>query len=199
MNPLATKRLARCRSQSRRPAGAALVIGLLLLTVITVLATSVIAIASLELQMTGNEQYQEQAFRAAEAGIEQAIAAGAFTTDLAAIMAKYAAPTSTEPTPLRGTGTPIAGCPDPQDAVSGPCEYFLRFDHATGPTAIPGAESNPGTDLRAYHFVIDSFGVAARGAFSHQIQGLYIVGASRDDLTSPPVRTDWRQRGVDPE
>jgi len=197
MNPRSATRPARRGTPARRPEGAALVIGLLLLAVITVLAISVISTASLELQMTGNEQYQEQAFRAAEAGIEQAIAAGDFTTDLAAIADRYAAPTSTAPIPQRGTGTPIAGCSDPPDGALGPCEYFLRFDHATGPTAIPGDGPTLATDLRAYHFVVDSFGVAGRGAWSHQIQGFYIVAPSPDELTSPPVRTDWRQRGID--
>ena len=182
---------------ARRPAGAALVIGLLLLAVITVLAISVISTASLELQMTGNEQSQEQAFRAAEAGIEQAIASGGFTTDPAAITGQYSAPTSAAPVPQRGTGTPIAGCPDPSDAAGGPCEYFLRFDHATGPTAIPGGETSLSTGLLAYHFVVDSFGVAGRGAYSHQIQGFYVVAPNPGELTSPPVRTDWRQRGID--
>lgn len=182
---------------ARRPAGAALVIGLLLLAVITVLAVSVISTASLELQMTGNEQYQEQAFRAAEAGIEQAIAAGNFTTDPAAIAGRYAAPMSTAPIPQRGTGTPIAGCPDAADPAGGPCEYFLRFDHATGPTAIPGGEPTQSTGLLAYHFVVDSFGVAGRGAYSHQIQGFYVVAPNPGELTDTPVRTDWRQRGID--
>jgi hypothetical protein len=184
---------------AHRPAGAALVIGLLLLTVITVLAISVISTASLELQMTGNEQYQEQAFRAAEAGIEQAIAAGVFDTDPAAIATQYTAPTSIAPIPQRGAGTPIAGCPELPGATPGPCEYFLRFDHATGPTAIPGAVPAIATGLRAYHFVVDSFGVAGRGAQSHQVQGFYIVGASADELSGPPVRTDWYERGIDPE
>ena len=182
---------------ARRTAGAALVIGLLLLAVITLLAVSVISTASLELRMTGNEQYQEQAFRAAEAGIEQAIAAGNFTTDPAAIAGRYAAPMSTAPIPQRGTGTPIAGCADAADPAGGPCEYFLRFDHATGPTAVPGGEPTMSTGLRAYHFVVDSFGVAGRGAYSHQIQGFYIVAPNPDELTGPLVRTDWRQRGID--
>lgn len=184
---------------ARRPTGAALVIGLLLLAVITVLAISVITTASLELQMAGNEQFQEQAFRAAEAGIEQAIAAGDFTTELAAITAQYHDPTSHEPIPQRGSGTPIEGCAGPPDATAGPCEYFLRFDHATGATPIPGVESSPGTELRAYHFVIDSFGVAGRGARSHQVQGFYIAGATPDDLAGPPVRTYWQARGIDSE
>ena len=197
MSPRPATRPTRRGAPARRPQGAALVIGLLLLTVITVLAISVISTASLQLQMTGNEQFQEQAFRAAEAGIEQAIASGDFTTDPAAIAGQYAAPTSAEATPQRGTGTPIAGCADPPDTASSPCEYFLRFDHATGPTTVPGGEPTLATELRAYHFVVDSFGVAGRGAHSHQIQGFYIVAPSPDDLTSPPVRTDWRQRGID--
>jgi hypothetical protein len=175
------------------------VIGLLMLAVITVLAISVITTASLELQMAGNEQFQEQAFRAAEAGIEQAIAAGGFTTELAAITAQYLDPTSHEPTPQRGSGTAIADCPVPPGASAGPCEYFLRFDHATGATPVPGVESAAGTELRAYHFVIDSFGVAGRGAFSHQVQGFYVAGASHDDLAGPPIRTYWRLRGIDSE
>ena len=199
MTSTRTRPVADLGRTARRPTGAALVIGLLMLAVITVLAISVITAASLELQMSGNEQFQEQAFRAAEAGIEQAIAAGGFTTELAAITAQYQDPTSREPTPQRGSGTPIAGCPVPPEAAAGPCEYFLRFDHATGATPIPGGESAPGAELRAYHFVIDSFGVAGRGAWSHQIQGFYVAGASHDDLAGPPVRTYWRLRGIDSE
>lgn len=197
MSPAPATTPSRRGTTPRRPAGAALVIGLLLLAVITVLAISVISTASLELQMTGNEQYQELAFRAAEAGIEQAIAAGDFTTDPAAIAGRYAAPMSTAPIPQRGTGMPIAGCSNAADPAGGPCEYFLRFDHATGPTAIPGGEPTQSTGLLAYHFVVDSFGVAGRGAYSHQIQGFYVVAPNPGELTGPPVRTDWRQRGID--
>ena len=199
MSSARQNQLARPCRPARRPTGAALVIGLLLLAVITVLAISVITTASLELRMTGNEQFQEQAFRAAEAGIEQAIAAGGFTTDLAAIAAQYDDPTAPEPTPQRGSGTPIAGCPVPPDTASGPCEYFLRFDHATGATPIPGRDSMLDADLRAYHFVVDSFGVASRGASSHQVQGFYVVGTDDDELASPPVRTFWRLRGIGSE
>src|SRR5512134_26685 len=59
--------------------GAALVIGLLLLLVMTTLALTGMSSAILELQMAGNEQFQERAFQAAEAGIAQALAAGGFT------------------------------------------------------------------------------------------------------------------------
>ncbi len=57
--------------------GAALVIGLILLLVLTLLAISGVSSASLEFFMAGNEQYRQNAFQAAEAGIERAMANGA--------------------------------------------------------------------------------------------------------------------------
>jgi type IV pilus assembly protein PilX len=59
-----------------RQRGAALVVGLLLMLVLTLLAISGMTTASNELQMAGNEQYQERAFQAADAGVERAIQAG---------------------------------------------------------------------------------------------------------------------------
>ena len=47
----------------RRDRGAALVIGLILLLILTVLAISGMGTAVLQLQMAGNEQYQERAFQ----------------------------------------------------------------------------------------------------------------------------------------
>jgi hypothetical protein len=65
----------RCRGRQR---GAALIIGLLLLLVLTLLAISGMRSASEELIMAGNEQYRQNAFQAAEAGVEQAIERGTF-------------------------------------------------------------------------------------------------------------------------
>jgi type IV pilus assembly protein PilX len=53
--------------------GAALVIGLVLLVVLTLLAVTGMNTASSELLMAGNEQYRQNAFQASEAGIEQAL------------------------------------------------------------------------------------------------------------------------------
>jgi hypothetical protein len=50
----------------QRQNGAALVVGLLLLMVLTLLAISGMNTASLELVMAGNTQYQQNAFQAAE-------------------------------------------------------------------------------------------------------------------------------------
>jgi type IV pilus assembly protein PilX len=61
-----------------RQHGAALVIGLVLLLVLTLLAVSGMNSASVELIMAGNEQYRQNAFQASEAGIEDAMRNGAF-------------------------------------------------------------------------------------------------------------------------
>ncbi|MDG2375124.1 MAG: pilus assembly PilX N-terminal domain-containing protein [Woeseiaceae bacterium] len=60
--------------------GAALVVGLVLLVVITVLAVSGMNTATTELAMARNDQNYENAFQAAETGLEQALAQGRFNT-----------------------------------------------------------------------------------------------------------------------
>ena len=62
----------------RQQQGAALVIGLILLLVLTLLAVSGMNSASLEFIMAGNEQYRANAFQTAETGIEQSMSQGAF-------------------------------------------------------------------------------------------------------------------------
>jgi type IV pilus assembly protein PilX len=176
MNPMHTKSMNHSRAGQRRQSGAALVVGLLLLLVLTILAISGMTTATLELQMAGNEQYQERAFEAAEAGVAQAMATGVFTTDPAAIAAQYNDPTSSEPTPKRGQGTQIANCPDQSSDPAGQCEYFIRFDQAAGVTPVPGGGYSLGTGLQAYHFVVDSVGVAERSAQSEHTQSFYIIG-----------------------
>ncbi len=60
--------------------GAALVVGLILLVVITVLAISGMNTATTELAIARNTQSYENAFQAAETGLEQAISQGGFST-----------------------------------------------------------------------------------------------------------------------
>ena len=64
--------------------GAALVVGLVLLVVVTVLAVSGMNTATTELAMARNDQNYENAFQAAETGLEQALSQGSFNT-LAAV------------------------------------------------------------------------------------------------------------------
>lgn len=64
----------------RRQDGAALVVGLILLVVITVLAISGMNTATTELAMARNDQNYENAFQAAETGLENALSQGTFNT-----------------------------------------------------------------------------------------------------------------------
>ena len=65
---------------SQRQDGAALVVGLVLLVVITVLAISGMNTATTELAMARNDQNYENAFQAAETGLENALSQGTFNT-----------------------------------------------------------------------------------------------------------------------
>ena len=72
-----------------RQQGAALVVGLLLLVVITVLAISGMNTATTELAMARNNQAYEDAFQAAETGIATALSQGQFATAAAATIPLY--------------------------------------------------------------------------------------------------------------
>lgn len=65
--------MAPSHSMARPQSGAALVVGMLLLLVLTLLAVSGMNSASLELTMAGNTQLQQRAFQMTEQGIEAAI------------------------------------------------------------------------------------------------------------------------------
>lgn len=65
---------------ARRQSGAALVVGLILLVIVTVLAIAGTNTATTELAMARNNQNYENAFQAAETGLERAIARGNFNT-----------------------------------------------------------------------------------------------------------------------
>jgi len=73
----------------RNQTGAALVVGLLLLVVITVLAISGMNTATTELAMARNDQNYENAFQAAETGLENALAQGQFNTLAGTTVTQY--------------------------------------------------------------------------------------------------------------
>jgi type IV pilus assembly protein PilX len=60
------------RHRFNRQRGAALIVGLMMLVVVTLLAVTAVSTSNTELIMAGNEQFRERAFQAAEAGIETA-------------------------------------------------------------------------------------------------------------------------------
>lgn len=65
-------------TQYKKQQGAALIVGLILMVVITILAISGMNTATTELAMARNDQNFENAFQAAETGLEQVLAQGSY-------------------------------------------------------------------------------------------------------------------------
>lgn len=140
-----------------RESGAALVIGLLLLLVLTLLAITGITTATLELQMAGNVQYKERAFQAAETGIEQAIDNATFNTTVPYVQTDQKV---------------LPAAADNDDTYS----FTMEFDDETGTTLVPGGGYSLGTGFQAYHFNIESEGRSERDARSEHVQSVYVIG-----------------------
>jgi len=141
----------------RRQRGAALVVGLVLLMVLTVLGVSGMSTATLELTMASNAQYNQDAFQAAETGIDLVIARRTFNTipgDPGNIIV---------PTPL-GDGTYTT-------------QAVTTFQETT-PVPDVGFSMGVGTSgaVQAFHFDIVSIGMGPRNARSTHNQSFYVVG-----------------------
>jgi type IV pilus assembly protein PilX len=138
--------------------GAALVIGLILLVVITVLAISGMNTATTELAIARNDQNHENAFQAAETGLEQALAETGFDTS--------------------GPTTVTTAIND-HDSVT----TQIRF---AGSTIVPDKAFSLGTGsgIAAYHFVATASSASRRtpgsasdrDAEATHTQAFYIVG-----------------------
>jgi len=135
---------------SGRQHGAALVVGLILLLVLTLLAVSGMSTATFELTMAGNTQYSQNAFQNAETGIEVALQSGNYNT--------FSSPR-----------IPV-GC-DPANPAP---PYCAETVYQTTTAPFDGAYSIG--SFSAYHFDIDSAGRAERDAASNHTQGFYVVG-----------------------
>lgn len=143
----------------RRPAraqrGAALVIALLMLVILTILALSGINTATTELTMAGNEQYRRNAAQAATAGVEAAI------TRLGTVPTSTgAAPTEVGPTAL-------------PDSTSE--RYSTSTRYLGDELGLPQSSADKFVGL---HFQIDSTGTSLRNASDAQSQGVMVVAAS---------------------
>lgn len=134
--------------------GAALVIGLVLLLILTLLAVTGMNTATTELVMAGNEQYRRAASLAASTGIEVAIA------DIGGV-----------PT-VPGVAPTVANAPTGN----------VTIDSYTSATRYMGEESGlPQSSVDKFvglHFEIDSTGVSARNARDRQVQGVFVVAGA---------------------
>jgi type IV pilus assembly protein PilX len=130
--------------------GAALVIGLILLLILTLLAVTGMNTASSELIMAGNEQFRQNAFHAAEAGIEQAV------TDLATV-------------PQTGTAVVVSDVAVPGSPTD---EYTTASTYMGDDLNLPGFSAGK---FVGFHYQIESRGTSARNANSRQVQGAFVI------------------------
>ena len=133
--------------------GAVLIVGLVLLMVITVLGVASMNTATLELTMAGNTQFHQEAFQAAETGIDISIAQRQFNT---------AAPAVLPVTPLDD------GSYDTQ-AVS----TFMEN------TPVPSDAFSMGVNVgsvQAFHFDVVAVGRGPSNAISTHNQSFYVAG-----------------------
>ena len=170
--------------------GAALITATMLLLVLAIFGVTGLVAASLELQMSGNLQYQERAFQAAEFAIEQAINSADLSTAYT-----FASPKTV---PLSGMNPTVPG------SSSDNFSYRLYYDTSAGSTPIPKG-SDAGTALVAYHFVISATGRSVRGAEDTHVQGFYVLGSAGCDLAvatcifdnAARTKTYWMQQSAE--
>lgn len=135
--------------------GAALVIGLVLLLILTLLAVTGMNTATTELVMAGNEQYRRAAAMAATAGIEEAIA------DIGAV------PTVPGAAPTQVLDVPVG--------TSGVDRFSTASRYVGEETGLPQSSVDRFVGL---HYEIDSTGTSLRNARDRQVQGLFIVAGA---------------------
>lgn len=147
-----------------REQGAALVVGLILLVVVTVLAISGMNTATTELAMARNDQNNENAFQAAETGIEASLALGRWDT---------AADIPVGPIDIYGNGHEIVNA-------------IISFRGDTPALSGDRAFSlGGGSGIREYHFNsvaqsqsnrVGGGTTTDRDASAQHTQGFYVIG-----------------------
>ncbi|HJR58119.1 MAG TPA: PilX N-terminal domain-containing pilus assembly protein [Vicinamibacterales bacterium] len=142
-----------------RQGGAALVVGLVLLMVLTILAVSGVFTSTLELRMVRNMQSQERAFQAAEFAVEDALANPVLSTST---------PFTQDDTQVPNTAT--ASYPD-GDRYSYTLQFVGQSPLGTGMTGY-----SIGSAFQSYHFQVDANGVGPDGAIADHTQSFYVVG-----------------------
>jgi type IV pilus assembly protein PilX len=136
-----------------RQQGAALVVGLILLLVLTILAVSGVFTSTMELRMVRNTQTQERAFQSAEVAVEDALANAALSTSSVFTQATVAVPNS------------------PGDTYSYQLQFVGQTPLGTGMTGF-----SIGTAFQSYHFQVNATGNGPDNALAQHTQSFYVVG-----------------------
>jgi type IV pilus assembly protein PilX len=143
-----------------RQRGAALVVGLILLLVLSVLAISGMSSSSLELLMAGNEQYLKDSFQAAEAGIERALSQDNLFTP--------------------GVNQPAVNNTAMQNSVGDTYSYQVTSD--LNGHSVQASVTGYSVKFPSYHYLIVSTGRSSRSSRAIHSQGAaYIAPANGTD------------------
>ncbi len=142
-----------------RQRGAALVIGLILLAIITLLAVVGMNLSNSELQAATSEQLRLRAFQAAETGIEYG---------MISMFDVPAKPGATMSTGVKGvTGSAV-------DADSKAFDTYQTTIAYRG----EGVPEGYGSQFTGFHYSVTVEGSSARGAKARHEQGAYVVNAT---------------------
>lgn len=151
--------------------GSALVVGLIMLVVLTILAITGMNVASTELVMAGGEQDRARAFNAAEAGIERA------ARTLGDVPATPGAEVTSAVTQVEGSSV--------NAATGAAVETFQTTTRYRGSTEL--INNFNGNKIQGFHYEIDSVGSSARGATSNHEQGAYLVNPTFGQQSFGPL------------
>lgn len=143
----------RAHPTAGRQQGAALVVGLILLLILTILAVSGVFTSTMELRMVRNTQTQEHAFQAAEVAVEDALGNPVLSTSS----------TFTQPT--------MAVPNSPGDTYSYQLQFVGQTPLGTGMTGF-----SIGTAFQSYHFQVAATGNGPDNALAQHTQSFYVVG-----------------------
>lgn len=146
---------------ARRQSGAALVVGLLMLVVLTVLAITSMSTATMELAMAGNTQQGNRAFEAASSVLESELRRDDIEP-LETAGALPAIPANTD-----------HGFDDSNGNVAATATASTNYVATTGTV---GWQLGTSHAFSAHHFEVQSNATAAQGATAAQLEGYYVIG-----------------------
>lgn len=134
--------------------GTVLALCLVLLLIITVVATAGMTTSTLQLRMAAGEQAATGAFQVAENAVETALQCFR---------------------PEAGGAVGAADCPEVPSASGEQYDFVIERSTGDGATPLPEGISL-GSDLEAKAFTINATATGRRGASAEVTQGFYVIG-----------------------
>jgi len=132
-------------------AGATLIVGLVLLLALTIVGVSGMNMATMEITMAGNAQFQQDAFQMSEDAIDIALGTRDYAVDEDRVV----------------------------DWIGGGAKLDRRaVTIYRGKTSVPDAAFSSG-EVEAFHFDVVASGLGPRNARASQTQGFYVIGRAQ--------------------